>query len=214
MKMRLGVVILSVLLTFLVTQPALAQYRSQGDFRLGVAGGATYSTLTGEYVVSADWRTGFLAGLYVDYMYTRSVALRIEANYVQKGADNIVTTAGDSLEVKLVYFEFPVLLNFVVSVSNRFGVELYTGATLGFNSSCDFKEAGGESQSCGPGTPIPTAKSSEWSWPLGAALGVKVANSVNILADVRYNVTWTNTFETVDTRTSMWEGLLRVEYRL
>jgi hypothetical protein len=214
MKKRIGAGMTAAVLALLIAAPAAGQYRAQGDFRIGVTGGATHSTLKGEYIVSGDWRTGFVAGLYADYMYTGAIAIRIEANYVQKGAENVVTTVGDSLEVKLVYFEIPVLFNFVISVGNRIGVELYTGATLGFNSSCEFTEAGGQSQDCGPGTPIPTAKSNEWSWPLGAALGVKVMDRLNVLADVRYSQTWSNTFETVDAKTRMWEAMLRAEFGL
>jgi hypothetical protein len=210
---RLSFVIAALIVAGSTAQPAAGQWRSEG-LVVGASAGATYSKLTGDYIVSSDWTTGFAGGLYLDYRYTPTVSLRLEANYVQEGTKGAVTTAADSLDVDLAYLQLPLLFNFVITVSNRFGLLLFTGAALNINLTCDIKEAGAPSTSCGAGTPFPEARKTEFSSPLGVALGFKLSDSINLLLDGRYDLAWSSNFETVEARTNAWIALVRGEFRI
>lgn len=153
-----------------------------------------------------DPRFGLGGGVYVGGSAWKDFDVRIEANYVQKGAN--LTYSTWSLEWQLDYIDVPVLLVYNVSPRSRTSVEFYGGAAYSYgvhlqaeegdNLGYDLEDVIGQpiplvhSEVLVDGEPVPrtslivnSVESSEWSYVFGIGLSVPVG-AVNLTFDARY----------------------------
>ncbi len=150
-----------------------------GQFRrprtvIGVSGGLT----SGDMAIpggSTSSRSGWMAGLFYGVGTSRNSDLMLEANYVQKGGGQ---TQLDYLEVPFTFG-----LAFPTDVGVRF--RIYTGIGIGFRVGCEAV----------PPFHCDNAKSPEWTWPFGAAVGFW-SRSVLVAGDIRYSYGLSDAFKT------------------
>jgi hypothetical protein len=151
----------------------------EGQFRrprtvIGVSGGLT----SGDMAIpggSTSSRSGWMAGLFYGVGTSRNSDLMLEANYVQKGGGQ---TQLDYLEVPFTFG-----LAFPTDVGVRF--RIYTGIGIGFRVGCEAV----------PPFHCDNAKSPEWTWPFGAAVGFW-SRSVLVAGDIRYSYGLSDAFKT------------------
>jgi hypothetical protein len=209
---RKSVVYLALLLGLAVWRPASAQESTQVYF--GLAGGPTASRMRGEFAQSSDLRWGALVGGFVRSYPEDNFAIEFGVNWVQKGGSNVLTADGDSLDLRLSYLEFPLLLDAILPLNRTWDVGVYTGIVLGIRTSCDVTEQGSSSVSCSADAPGGEPSGTEWSWPLGAGVGAKIGSRSYLGLDFRYSLGLTEVFKTNNAKTSTLEFLLRYAYRL
>ena len=82
--------------------------KAQGTLEFGLSGGATYTTLTGEFIKDAKYKWGFSAGALISERQSNWFA-SLELNYIQKGGT--ATTIDDELiNLSVNYVEVPFIL--------------------------------------------------------------------------------------------------------
>ncbi len=128
-----------VLASCLVAPIAVAQEMpGQRQVRLGVTGGADFSTFTGSDGSGSSTRTGFFAGAVLSVPLGPSLSFAPQAVYITKGAKDQVGGA-----IKLSYFEVPVLFALRVPIGKGGPAPvLFAGPTVAFLSSCSVSAAG------------------------------------------------------------------------
>jgi hypothetical protein len=187
----------------LATVACLAGSARAQNVELGLVGGATYSTLSGDFVESADWKWGGYLGGYLRYMINDYLGFAVNAAWLGKGANNVVTPA-DTVDVSLTYFELPLTLNVAFPLGGDWYAGAYAGGALGFQLSCSVSET-----DCASGTTGGIGKGSEWTIPVGAGVGRRVGEVI-VALDARYAFGLSDVFQDVNVRTRTWNLLLRV----
>jgi hypothetical protein len=129
---------LLVLATF-VAVPASAQE----GISFGVKAGANIASTNVEAVgfdISPDSRTGLVAGVFVFYPFREQIGLQVEGLFSQKGAK--VNDLGIDVDLRLDYFEIPVLGRFGVRASDDATVHVVAGPAFAFkvNDSLDVSD--------------------------------------------------------------------------
>lgn len=112
-----------------------------GQTEVGVLGGATFSTVSGDDVADdAERRTGFVAGAFLRFPLGNVILFQPEATYVQKGAE-FDEGADFERALRLDYFEVPLLLMVRAPTS---GVSLHglLGPTIAFEVGCKVELSG------------------------------------------------------------------------
>lgn len=146
-----------------------------------------------------DPRMGLGGGVYVGGSAWKSFDLRLEANYVQKGAN--LSVGNWTIEWQMDYLEIPLLLVYNVMPRSETSFEICAGAAYGFSLQAQVEEGGnlgydleeviGEfiplEQTRRTGLVINSVETTELSFLLGAGLSVPVG-AVNLCFDVRYTV--------------------------
>jgi hypothetical protein len=102
--------------------------------KLGVKGGITSSTATGDAAAGADNRNGIVVGVFARLQLARGWSLQPELLYVQKGATgrfwNDIQTAETTLKAN--YIEIPVLLKYNLPVKGPASPSVFAGPALAF----------------------------------------------------------------------------------
>lgn len=178
------------------------QGRAQ-NVNVGLVGGATYSTLTGDFVESADWKLGGYLGGYLRYMINDYFGFAVNAAWLGKGADSVVTPT-DTVDVSLSYFELPLTLNVAFPLGGDWYAGAYAGVGLGFQLGCSVSGT-----DCASGTTGGIGKGSEWTLPVGAGVGRRFGEMI-VALDGRYSLGLSDVFQDVNVRTRTWNLLLRV----
>jgi hypothetical protein len=194
-----------------------APVASAQEYQLGLSGGATYATLSGDLLEpdASEGKWGLLFGGFVGYTTHPIVSARMEVNWVQKGGTGVTATAADSIDLRLSYLEIPVVLELGTSFGRRVHGGLYGGIALGFRLSCDLGVNGTTGVSCHD-APMPLdLRSTEWSVPLGATLGLDVGGPVLYL-DGRYSISISNVSKgsATSVKSRVWELIMRVGFPL
>lgn len=97
-----------VAILFFVSLPSF------GLIRLGVGGGLTSSNGTFDTAVTTSSRSGFAVGPALELGLGAGWNIQIEGLYIQKGYKS--TTLGVETTYKYDYWEFPVLLKYVIDI--------------------------------------------------------------------------------------------------
>lgn len=171
--------LLAVVLGLTAATPALGQ---SARTLVGVSAGATSSELEGG-IVDTDARWGFMGGVFGLFRTSRNSLVGLELNYAQTGGEDLA---------RLDYLDIPLTIGVVIPTGNdALNFNFYTGIGFGFKLSC--------SQD-GPAVPsfpdwCARARSTEWTWPLGLAVGVRTGGGKYFGLDGRYSIGISDAFD-------------------
>jgi len=189
---RLLQFVIALSLCVAVASPAFGQEEAS-PWRLGVHAGAAYSNLNGDVLTSSDATWGPYAGATAEYFFANSFSVGFEANYLQKGGNNVAFTLPPR-DVSTSYIELPLTAGYIFEMAPDWNGRIYTGIDVAFLLSCNVSSSDQE-ESCDDSTLVPNAKSTEWSIPFGVQLGYDLSGSTLAL-DLRYSLGLSSTFST------------------
>jgi hypothetical protein len=141
--------------------------------QIGLIGGATFSNLRGlDDIddVDLDSRTGLIGGGYLLLPLSGALQLQLEGLLVNKGAE---PRTGTDNELKLSYFEVPVLLRLNLGGSSALNPHLYAGPYFGLRINCTI----GDDTDCEDASGIST-KSVDVGGVAGGGLAIDVGGLV------------------------------------
>lgn len=115
--------------------------------RIGIMAGATFSNLRTSEDLDLESRTGTIFGASLQLPLTSKVTLQPEALFLNKGAKfrSTVGTGNRNSNIKLDYFEVPVLLRYDFS-REVLGPHIYAGPSIGWNLKCSITVGGNSSE--------------------------------------------------------------------
>ncbi len=178
-----------------------AQYK---PFRLGLTGGASYSSVGGSYFSVGDWSWGGIAGAFGQYHVARQTYIGLEANWVQKGGDRVGFSQGSVQDLNLEYIEIPLTIGYVQRFSD-WESSLYIGLSLGFQISCGMQAtSSGSSVDCDDDSNLPPKKTTDWSIPFGFGFARDLGGSL-LGFDMRYVLGLSDIFEASSVRNRSWQ---------
>lgn len=195
--------------SLLGTRTAQAESRFYGGARLAV----TMSDVKSE--LEHDPRFGVGGGLFVAAPVWKEFDVRIEANYVEKGAR--IAFSRTAIEWQMDYLEVPVFLVWNIRPKTQTSVELYGGASYGFPLSRQVEQGDNlgfmledwvdTPFAINPNTVlrINEVEDADLAIALGIGLSVPVGQ-VNFLVDARYTRSITDPVVTADYVTTDGEG--------
>src|SRR5262245_39740645 len=162
-----------------------------------------------------DPRFGVGAGLFVAAHAYKELDVRIEANYVQKGAR--IAFSRTSMEWQMDYLEVPVFLVWNIMPKTQTSVELYAGGSYGFPLNRQVEQGDNigfmlEDWIDQPFMINPTTvlrinevEDADIAFALGIGLSVPVGQ-VNFLVDARYTRSITDPVVSADYITTIGDG--------
>ncbi len=189
----------------ILVKPADAQM--PGNIVLGLQGGGTYSTVTGDDVTDKSYDFSFMGGVHAGFRSNQYWAVQLEANYVELKSKDV--TAGGPVPVtagklKVTYLDIPLTIQAVIPATEMLAFTIYGGGALGIKLSCD-----ADGVDCKD-----SMKSTAFSLPFGAMLGYELAGGSIIGLDLRYVLGITDVFETGALKTNSFQAMLRWTYVL
>jgi hypothetical protein len=204
-----------VMLVFGLVLVALAPRAALAQGSIGAQGGPLYSVLQGDAITDQDYRWGFLVGAHGEYRFAKMWGVRLEGNWVQKGGSNLVVGTETLSFVNIKYIEVPLLLNLFIPLGTAVEFGVYSGATIGFNTSCKFTvTAGSDGVDCAS-APTGDAKSTEWTVPFGAEFVWNVESLKTALSlDARFMLGLTDAFESATAKNRSFTVMVRASYFL
>jgi hypothetical protein len=170
-------------LSLFLALPAAAQL--PGLNSIGVKGGATASSLRGDFLatdgsdIDLGYEIGFVGGIYGQATFLPFFTPRLEALYVQKGAtaDDIENGARPTVD----YLEVPLLLRANVPVSNAaFAPGIYAGPFASFLLSSDVDSSTGTGE-------FDDLGGTDYGVALGADANFNFSG-LDLVLDVRYDL--------------------------
>lgn len=203
---RLASLGLVLILGLVVTPRAEAQ---SSQFRLGLTGGATTSSVGGDYISLGNWRWGGVAGAFGQYFASRTTYVGLDVNWVQKGGDQVAFAFGETQDLKLEYIELPLTIGYTQRFGDGWSSALYIGVSLGFQLSCKVQgSASSSSTDCDDAEGLARKNGTEWSIPFGFAFVRDLGGSLLGL-DVRYVWGLSDVFENSNIRSRGWQFTAR-----
>jgi hypothetical protein len=180
-------------------------------------GGARWSFTMADVAseVEQDPRFGVGGGVFVAGTAWNSLDLRLEANYVQKGAR--LTFSQASVEWQMEYIEVPLFLVWNTAPKSGTAVEFYGGVSYGFPIEMQYEQGDnlGFDMEDFEGIPVQLTsrtalvvndvEDSDLSFALGIGLSVPVGQ-VNFLVDARYTRSLTDPVVEADLITVVGDG--------
>lgn len=159
--------------------------------RIGVVAGATFSQLRGIENVKAKNRQGTMFGATLRLPLGNAIAVQPELLFVNKGSELELGT-GETKNLRLDYFELPVLLRFEGGQGSAFGPHFYAGPSIGYNLDCKVSSSGvtNTSSDCKRDDFLKPAKV-EWSGIVGAGVDLSVGG-LGVTGGARYGVGLSN----------------------
>ena len=150
---------------------------SHAQSRIGLIGGATFSTLRG--VNDLDQRDGAMGGLSLLFPLVGPFSLQTELLGVTKGAGGTIGPSTDG--VKLTYAEVPVLLRFTPS-AGVLSPHVYAGPYVGLNINCSLQRGDTDCDDVG----TISTRSADIGGVLGGGLDLAVGSLI-ITGGARYD---------------------------
>lgn len=158
-----------------------------GQTVLGFHAGANIADLGGDDVGGTETRTGMNIGASVLFPLANNLGLHLEGSYSEKGADISDPEVDGSL--KLDYLEFPVLLRYGFPTTGSVGVHLYGGGAVGVELSCEIEASDGSVSATADCDDVDVnTKSVDFGLVGGAGVGFGLANDIDIVLDLFYNL--------------------------
>jgi hypothetical protein len=172
--------------------------------RLGLTGGATTSSVGGSSVTLGNWKWGGVAGAFGQYFLARETYLGLDANWVQKGGDNVAVSNGEVQDLNLEYIELPLTIGYTQSFSG-WQSNLYIGLALSFQISCKVQGAASSNTAeCDDTAGLARKNTTDWSIPFGLGFYRELGGSLLGL-DIRYMLGLSDVFENSNIRNRSWQ---------
>lgn len=172
--------------------------------RLGLTGGASTSSVGGDYFSVGDWKWGGVAGVFGQYHVARQTYVGLDANWVQKGGKRVGFSAGSTQDLNLEYIEIPLTIGYV----NRFSdweSNLYIGIAIAFQISCKVVPTGtSASTDCDDVSLLASKKTTDWSIPFGFGFARNLGGSL-LGIDIRYLLGLSDIFENSNIKNRSWQ---------
>lgn len=192
-----------VLVLGLAVAPRAEAQSSQ--LRLGLTGGATTSSVGGDYISLGNWKWGGVAGAFGQYFASRTTYIGLDVNWVQKGGDEVAFAFGETQDLELEYIELPLTVGYAQRLGDGWSSNLYIGVSLGFQLSCKVQgSASGASTECDDGQQLAPRNTTEWSIPFGFGFARNLGGS-NLGLDIRYVLGLSDIFENSNIRNRGWQ---------
>ncbi len=124
----------------------LASPASATKVSIGLIGGVNFADISGTDLAST--RSCFMGGGLVEADFTPQFGGRVEFLYTQKGATQEINdpVLGElESELKLAYFEIPILFVAALTHSETAAFSVFAGPSIGFNMSADAEPSSGPS---------------------------------------------------------------------
>lgn len=154
---------------------------------LGAKLGANFGDLDGINELEVSTGQNIVGGIYAQFGFGGRLGIQPELLYSERSVGLKETGGSQSATVKQAFLEIPLLLN-VRLLKGVFEPQLYGGASISLETSCDFDDLQGASVSCADND-LDT-NSSLWAGLVGMALDLDVGPIVLGL-DGRYNYGFT-----------------------
>ena len=203
-----------VLAATLMAAPIKAQQPMRYGSHVSVAGGLTYSTLGGQFIEQADWKSGVFVGAQVMRAVAPNFGVGVEVNYFQTGASNIVAVTNDRIdELRFSYVEIPLIFNYFNQLGSNFVWGAYTGFGMAFTVSCDIQAPRATDSNCksNDAQQIVQASDLQLNVPFGLQLGyVFPGSSTTLMADVRFSLGLNSALSVVAARNRSLQFMLRL----
>lgn len=199
---RLAAVGGALLLTAVLVSPI----QGQGRLDIGLSGGATYTTLSGDDVVDTESNWGFSGGLFIRERQQNWFA-DLEINLTKKGGKG--TFEEQAIDLDLTYLEIPFILGLSVGATSSMELGLYGGIAFALRTGCGIGIADEARVGCSEETPGGDPKGSEWAVPVGAKLGLGVG-AAQLILDGRYTLGLSQVFEDREIKNRGWGFLLHL----
>ena len=147
----------SLLLLLALAAGGVSTTRAQG-VRIGLKGGASYSTVVGQNVVGAAYKWGFHGGILLNFKLNDRFSLQPEVLYSQKGTreDN------SSTRINLNYVDLPVMLRVAPGIGGLF---LEAGPQVGYLAGSDASIDTRKPLRASPPTLPAATRTSMWATP-------------------------------------------------
>lgn len=162
------------------------------DVTVGVKGGINIADISvsdddGGAETDTDTRSGFIGGGFLNIGLGDYLAIQPEFLYAQKGAKGIDEDV--DLELKLDYFEIPVLIQLLIPIENSpVRPTLYAGPAISFESKCELEGTqGGTSVAIDCDEGDFDRKSTDFGAVFGGGLGFDVGQAL-VTIEGRYNL--------------------------
>lgn len=123
-----------------IASVSTVQAQFDEGYLYGVKTGVNVSRFRGDNLPDADYRAGWVIGLYVSRLLRPALALQIEYLFTSRGADlaepmlDLGETVTGEERWSLTYFEIPVLLRLSPPIGDRVRPAVFGGASLGVNT--------------------------------------------------------------------------------
>ena len=114
---------------------AFAPRAEAQEVRLGLTGGATTTSVGGSSVTLGNWKWGGMAGAFGQYFLARQTYIGLDANWVQKGGNQVAIASGELQDLNLEYIELPLTIGYRQQFDG-WESNLYIGLAVSFQLSC------------------------------------------------------------------------------
>jgi hypothetical protein len=122
---------------FIATAPGFSNNAAaQVNFSLGAKGGVTFTSFNGDDAADIKRRKGFAGGAFVNLSFLKVLSIQPEFLYHQKGATN--TMNGTKDEIKINYFQIPVLIKFRVPLGETVYPHIFAGPSFAYRTSTEY----------------------------------------------------------------------------
>ena len=202
------------LVAAVTTAPLAAQQPPRLGSHVGVAAGLTYSTLGGQFIDQADWKSGVFVGARVMRAVAPNFAVGVEANYFQTGATNITASTRDRIDdIRFSYIEIPLIFNYFNQAGSHFVWGAYTGLGMAFTVSCDIQAPRATDPNCkgNDAQQLVQASDLQFNVPFGVQFGyVFPGSSTTLMADVRFSLGLNSALQVAAARNRSLQFILRL----
>jgi hypothetical protein len=168
----------------------------------GIKGGINMANLSGSYPdgggdLALDMKNGFMGGAFIGGGINGQFGMRLEALYVQKGAEGEFTAPDDDhphdSTISLDYLEFPLLFTARFPAGEKFAFNVFGGPTFAFILSSELEDKShGETEDLGD-----FVESFEFGAAIGGGIEYRLS-AMSLLLDVRYDLGGSNAFKDPD----------------
>ncbi len=148
-------------------------------FYLGLKAGVSMSDLDVDEIDDTSMLTGFMGGGLLGYDVSEQFGFRLEALYVNKGAE--LTQPTGPVDYNYDFIEVPLLFVLHMTPQSAAVFDIFAGPSLAFNISAETDD----------GSATVDISDQTESFELGAAVGVGIEyklTSMSILGDARYSL--------------------------
>lgn len=184
--------------------------QAQVSFSIGPKGGLSSSSFSGDSAGTVTANTSWAAGAFMNFHFLKFLAIQPELLIHQKGASQKIGMRTN--EIKLNYFEVPVLLKLMVPVDNHIYPHVLVGPSFSYRMGGTFKATNTES-----GTIVNFNEGDLKKYDTGGILGVGVdfeTDHLYINLDGRYGFGFSDIGEnSVKLKNRNWTAMLGIGYR-